>query len=201
MRFNSEDTTSLSLSGKYDGECDEQAIKITHGYSKDYRNDLKQVVHEMLVSQDGGVPLMMKSWDGNSNDNKIFKERAACLVEAFKKSETPRYLIADWKLYFEGNAEHLKQILYITRIPGALKEEQRLIKSSVEADEWVLLDKKNKYKAIAFEEIKQYKENGRPKKEAVPGEVNYKIKASYSFIAENAEHQINLRSCYVVGTI
>jgi len=275
MRFNSEDTTSMSLSGEYDVECDEQAIKITHGYSKDYRSDLKQVVHEMMVSQDGGVPLMMKSWDGNSNDNTIFKERAACLVKEFQKSEVPRYLIADSKLYFAGNAEQLKHLLYITRIPGVLKEEQRLVKSSIEQDEWLLLDNRNKYKtvevehygiaqrwivvysssareraeksikkaiareletlqkmlrgvgaqvftcqadakeavkrvfkkikyykmeAIEFEEIKKHKENGRPKKEAAPCEVNYKIKASYAFITEDAEHQIKLRSCYVLGT-
>src|SRR5436305_2061171 len=46
QRFNHLDTTSFSLSGDYVPESDEQAIRITHGYSKDHRPDLKQAVLE-----------------------------------------------------------------------------------------------------------------------------------------------------------
>jgi len=38
------DTTSFSLSGNSVPESDKQAMHITHGYSKDHRPDLKQVV-------------------------------------------------------------------------------------------------------------------------------------------------------------
>ncbi len=55
QRFNHLDTTSFALSGAYIPESDEQAIAITHGYSKDHRPDLKQAVLELMVSQDGGV--------------------------------------------------------------------------------------------------------------------------------------------------
>src|SRR5499427_160631 len=65
QRFNHLDTTSFSLTGDYVPESDQQAIAITHGYSKDHRPDLKQAVLELMVSQDGGVPLMSKTWDGN----------------------------------------------------------------------------------------------------------------------------------------
>src|SRR4029453_16951965 len=61
QRFHHLDTTSFSLSGDYVSESDEQGIRITHGYSKDHRPDLKQAVLELLVSQDGGVPLVSKS--------------------------------------------------------------------------------------------------------------------------------------------
>jgi transposase len=37
---------------------------------------LKQAVLELLVSQDGGVPLVSQSWDGNASDTQIFQERA-----------------------------------------------------------------------------------------------------------------------------
>src|SRR5678816_2866503 len=40
LRFNHLDTTSFSLSGEYVAESDEQAITITHGYSRDHRPDL-----------------------------------------------------------------------------------------------------------------------------------------------------------------
>ena len=91
-RFHHLDTTSFALSGAYVPESDEHAICITHGYSKDHRPDLKQAVLELLVSQDGGVPLVSKSWDGNTSDTQIFKERAEALIAAFARSPTPRYL-------------------------------------------------------------------------------------------------------------
>jgi transposase len=120
-RFNHLDTTRFSLSGDYVPESDEQAITITHGYSKDHRPDLKQAVLELMVSQDGGVPFVSKSWDGNASDTQIFQERAEALIATFKGSPTPRYLVADAKLYHEDNAINLKRLGFITRIPGTLK--------------------------------------------------------------------------------
>ena len=72
QRFNHLDTTSFSLTGDYVPESDQQAMAITHGYAKDHRPDLKQAVLELMVSQDGGVPLMSKTWDGNASDSQIF---------------------------------------------------------------------------------------------------------------------------------
>ena len=73
--FESLDTTSHSLTGEYafdDKDSGENVIKITHGHSKAHRPDLKQVVQEIIVSQDGGIPLACKNWDGNSADTAIF---------------------------------------------------------------------------------------------------------------------------------
>src|SRR2546428_3847718 len=47
VRFNHLDTTSFALTGAYVPDTDEQAIVITHGYSKDHRPDLKQAVLEL----------------------------------------------------------------------------------------------------------------------------------------------------------
>lgn len=145
LRFNSEDTTSFSVTGEYAGDVDEHTIQVTHGYSKDHRPDLKQIIHELLVSQDGGVPLMMKSWDGNASDNKIFTERSSTLIEHFQQSSMPRYLIADSKLYSEENAVNLNQLGYITRIPGTIKEEQQSISTAIARNEWCQLNDENRY--------------------------------------------------------
>ena len=102
------DTTSISLNGEYDVDADEHTIEIKHGHSKDHRADLKQLVHEVVASQDGGVPLMMKSWDGNASDNTIFRERTQFLVEALQGADWSGYLVADSKLYHSKNAEHLQ---------------------------------------------------------------------------------------------
>src|SRR5918999_6276067 len=116
-RFNHLDTTSFSLTGDYVPDSDEQAMTITHGHSKDHRPDLKQAVLELMVSQDGGVPFVSKSWDGNASDTVIFQERAAALLATFQRSPTPRYLVADSKLYNEANAANLLTLGFITRIP------------------------------------------------------------------------------------
>jgi transposase len=136
LRFNHLDTTSFALTGAYVPDTDEQTIVITHGYSKDHRPDLKQAVLELMVSQDGGVPFVSKSWDGNTSDTKIFQERAQALLATFKTSPSPRYLIADAKLYNEDNAANLHSLGFITRIPHTLKLVSQVITQALRWDTW-----------------------------------------------------------------
>ncbi len=65
------DTTSVSLWGTYDADQNQPAVLVTFGYSKDHRPDLKQVVVGSAVSGDGGVPLLSKTHDGNTNDSTV----------------------------------------------------------------------------------------------------------------------------------
>jgi len=148
QRFNHLDTTSFSLTGDYVPESDEQAITITHGYSKDHRPDLKQAVLELMVTQDGGVPLVSKSWDGNTSDTQIFQERAKALMATFQNSPTPRYLVADAKLYNEDNATTLKTLGFITRIPNTLKLVAQVITQALRWDTWHRLDDTTRYQRI-----------------------------------------------------
>ena len=147
-RFNHLDTTSFSLSGAYVPDSDEQAITLTHGYSKDHRPDLKQAVLELMVSQDGGVPFVSKSWDGNTSDTQIFQDRAEALLATFKNSPTPRYLVADSKLYNEDNAANLKDLGFITRIPGTLKLVSQVVMQALTLDGWQRLDETTRYHRI-----------------------------------------------------
>ena len=150
LRFNSEDTTSLSVSGDYSSEPKEHTVTIRKGYSKDQRSDLNQVIHELLVSQDGGVPLMMKSWDGNASDNIIFESRCNALIEHFKQSDRPRYLIADSKLYHKKNMVNLAHLPYITRIPGTLKSESEVINRALKASSWKKFDNNYRYQEFSI---------------------------------------------------
>jgi len=147
-RFSHLDTTSVSLSGAYVPESDTQAIAITHGYSKDHRPDLKQAVLELMVSQDGGVPLASKSWDGNASDSQIFHDRAEALLATFTASPTPRYLIADSKLYSEDNAAQLKQLGFITRIPATLKLVSQVISQALRRATWQSVDDATRYQRL-----------------------------------------------------
>jgi len=145
QRFNHLDTTSFSLTGDYVPESDQQAIAITHGYSKDHRPDLKQAVLELLVSQDGGVPLMSKTWDGNAADSQIFQDRTKALLSTFAQSPTPRYLIADSKLYSKDNAVQLKSLGFITRLPDTLTLVSQVIRQALREDTWQALDDTTRY--------------------------------------------------------
>jgi len=148
QRLNHLDTTRFALSGEYSPESDEQAIAITHGSSKDHRPDLKQAVLELMVSQDGGVPLASKSWDGNAADTQIFQDRAEALLLTFQGSPTPRYLIADSKLYSEDNAAQLKQLGFITRIPGTRKLVSQVISQALRGATWQPIDDATRYQRL-----------------------------------------------------
>jgi len=148
LRFNHLDTTSFSLTGAYVPDTDEQAIVITHGYSKDHRPDLKQAVLELMVSQDGGVPFVSQSWDGNTSDTKIFQERAQALMATFKTAPSPRYLVADSKLYNEDNAANLHSLGFITRIPNTLKLVSQVITDALRGDTWHRVNDTTRYQRV-----------------------------------------------------
>jgi transposase len=101
-----------------------------------------------MVSQDGGVPLMSKSWDGNASDTQIFQERAQALIATFQGSPSPRYLVADAKLYNEGNVAHLKTLGFLTRIPATLKWVSQMIAQALKRDTWQCLESTTRYQRL-----------------------------------------------------
>jgi transposase len=101
---------------------------------------VKQAVLELMVSQDGGVPLVSKSWDGNASDTQIFQERAQALLTAFANAPTPRYLVADATLSTEATAAPLAKLGFITPIPGTLKLVSQVISPALQGDTWYALD-------------------------------------------------------------
>lgn len=78
------DATSFHLHGKNYDKFDEkgggQAIRITRGYSREHRADLKQFVVDLMTSKDSGVPLFFRAADVNEADQAVFAE----LLGAFK---------------------------------------------------------------------------------------------------------------------
>jgi len=125
------DTTTFSLCGEYLPDSDEQEIEIVYGYSKAKRPDLKQAVLEMVVTSDGRVPMMSKSWSGNASDSKIFNKRLEALANELKKGETPSLIVADSKLYSKDNATFFNQIPFLTRIPSLIKLTKQLIEQAL----------------------------------------------------------------------
>ena len=147
-RFRHVDTTTFSLHGAYVPETEEQAILITQGYSKDHRSDLKQAVLELMTAQDGGIPLVSQSWDGNASDNTIFQARAEALIEECKTTPTPSLMVADSKLYTEKNAPFLAQLPFLTRIPESLQVAQQVIQQAWAWNHWQPLDENSRFQRI-----------------------------------------------------
>ena len=50
----------------------ERPMLVTKGYSRDHRPDLKQCLLDLIVSSDGGIPLFMRTGDGNKSDKPVF---------------------------------------------------------------------------------------------------------------------------------
>ena len=148
QRFNHLDTTSFSLTGEDVPDSDEHAMRITHGYAQDHRPDLKQGVLELMVSQDGGVPYVSKSWDGHTSDIHVFQARAQALMTAFAHTPGPRYLVADAKLYHADNAPPRKHMGFLTRLPNTLGVVSQVIRQALTWDTWQPVEANTRYQSL-----------------------------------------------------
>ena len=99
-------------------------IKITHGYSRDHRPDLKQFMLNMIVSGDGDVPIFISTGSGNQSDKKVFGEIAKKYKKQLKFETT---IVADSALYTQSNLKLLKEIPWVTRVPLSIKEAKEVV--------------------------------------------------------------------------
>lgn len=68
-RFVHLDNSSFHLHGEYDVDAPgEEMVSITHGYSRDHRPDLKQVVAQIITSHKSNLPVWLEVLSGNSSD-------------------------------------------------------------------------------------------------------------------------------------
>lgn len=134
------DTTSVNLYGDYRSADDEEApFKITHGYSKDKRPDLKQFVLSLLCV-DGNIPIVGKLEDGNASDKTInhrFLGEISGHMQIHGIDEDAFIYIADSAMVTEANLEQVgERTRFITRLPATYNEHERVILSAIEADCW-----------------------------------------------------------------
>jgi transposase len=124
------DSTSLSVEGEYlpesqvTGGVAPVPIRITHGYSRDRRPDLKQFVMNLVCWGDGEIPAFIELADGNQSD----KTRFAGLMQEFKSQWNFEGLyVADAALYSEQNLQQLSGLRWLTRVPLTLNAASELI--------------------------------------------------------------------------
>jgi len=116
------DTTSFHVDGNSYGtpSDDSRVIQITRGYSRDHRPDLNQIVLELICEGQAGIPLLMTSLSGNSNDKVVFRETIRTYISQYNADWKLDYLVADSALYTAETLAKLSEIKWITRVPETL---------------------------------------------------------------------------------
>ncbi len=99
------DTTSVSTYGDCDNNQTRKSIKITFGYSKKHRQDLKQFVWSLSASSDSGFPLFQKAYSGNTADVDTYVEQWHNLIDLLGRRDF--IYVADSKLATHENMAHI----------------------------------------------------------------------------------------------
>jgi len=136
------DTTSITVYGDYllpeEATEPEVPFRITYGYSKDKRPDLKQFVLATLCV-DRAVPLWGKPEDGNASDktvNNTVLSNIATFLATHGVAPGAYIYVADAALVPEDNLAALGDTLFITRLPATYNECGRLIAEAVAHNTW-----------------------------------------------------------------
>jgi transposase len=130
------DTSSFSLSGQYESEVAQEAesrrgaVEITHGYSKDHRPDLKQVVVTLVTSQKARIPLWLEALDGNSSDKTSFRETVDAYCRHLTADDEMPWFVLDSAAYTAENIAHWGTAKrWITRVPETITEAANALRS------------------------------------------------------------------------
>ena len=127
------DTSSLSLQGQYESEVAKEAVEkrgavqITHGYSKDKRPDLKQVVVTLITSQESALPLWLEVLDGNSSDTKSFVSTVHSYCKQLEDEKEP-WFIMDSASYSQENLTQWGETHWLTRVPETSAVAKRIVR-------------------------------------------------------------------------
>lgn len=144
------DTTSVSVDGEYDVEDRISKIDITHGYSKDHRPDLKQIVLSLVVNGPAEIPVWMEPLSGNSSDKTSFHETIK-KVRGFQQQinlEKDFKWIADSALYSKEHLLKANDYLWVSRAPETIKEAKDLIERPEKSIKWA--EQEKGYKTACF---------------------------------------------------
>ena len=127
------DSTSFVLQGEYAQNADmtmepvpegAEVIEVVHGYSKDHRPDLKQVMLSLSVSGEANIPIWMEPLSGNSSDKSSFHETITN-VRLFQKQLNLKHdfiWIADSALYTADKLLGHNNMLWVSRVPENIKD-------------------------------------------------------------------------------
>ena len=104
-----QDTTTVTLHGDYPGQAaaekPNRPPRITFGYNKDHRPDLKQLLYSITITADGAVPVHCKIYDGNTSDDSVHLDTWMFLRQIIGHSNF--LYVADSKLCTRDNMSYI----------------------------------------------------------------------------------------------
>jgi transposase len=167
------DSTTLSVYGDYDEDESEdlekqlepgkddhsqnqlkepdvsKGAKPRHGFSKNHRPDLKQMVLNLATTGKAGFPIWMESHSGNASDKKILHEaaeRMKTLCQSIK--DAPTFMtVGDSAIYEACLKQTDSKMLWLTRVPETHKPVKELLRQLDSAYNWVELNEDYKISA------------------------------------------------------
>ena len=146
------DTTSISVSGKYSAQ-DSEGIQLKRGHSKDHRPDLKQLVYSLCVTRDGAVPIHFKSYDGNCTDDTIQWETWNSIRTLLQRPDFT--YVGDSKLCVTDTLKRIdgEHGFFVTVVPRTRVETKDFAKALADGDvRWEqILRKRSKQKGSEFD--------------------------------------------------
>jgi transposase len=146
------DTTSLMVYGEYEeSDATEETISTDlkdpsfgaipkHGYSKDRRPDLKQMVLNLATTGKAGFPIWMEAHSGNASDKKILYEaakRMRALCKGIK--DAPSFMTVGDSAIYDACIKEAGEMLWLTRVPERHKAAKKLLEHPDDVYSWMEL--------------------------------------------------------------
>ena len=126
-----DDSTSIRVTGQYRRARGrrvrgKRAPFITHGYSRDHRPDLKQLLFILTTTYDGGIPVQFRCSDGNTSDVVTHEQTWDSLCQV--AGRTDFLYVADSKLCNEDAMNHVDRHRgrFLTVLPRTRLEDKEL---------------------------------------------------------------------------
>ena len=154
------DTTSFHVDGRYNSECDDfdenaGVIHVGKGYSRDHREDLNQVVLELITESRANLPMMMRPLSGNASDKTSFEDAIERHVGQLRGDDdgSPSsvvVVVTDSAGFTRGClAAYQRQGLgWVMSVPATVGEAKRRLEEVVDPEElWPLAEG---YRYMAF---------------------------------------------------
>jgi transposase len=115
---------------------------VVHGYAKNRRMDLKQILYGLAVTSDGGIPLYGRAMNGNTSDVSVACEFLDYLRKHIPNPRTQCF-VADCKAWSPGPLELVKkhQLRLLSRLPRSTGLAQEMVYSFVAETAPCLLQK------------------------------------------------------------
>jgi len=139
------DTTSFSFHGDFDPQgVDEAAVRITWGYSKDKRTDLKQAVFALITAHRTDIPMWIEAIDGNHTD----VSSMPTVIEGFcEQLDGPAPLmVMDAAFYSEENISTHTDVRWLCRVPDTIGQVGTLYEEA-DSSTWQVVDDNYRYQA------------------------------------------------------